>query len=181
MAVTDRGCPPGPGAGRGSAQGCPARGCWWRSGQRPASPPLQPTLLAAPAAQAPLPWGEDRMSLNSISSRLRAPSSKTQVFSGVSLLGCRLFLGCNIKEVQQLLLENMFPQNENTSLTKCYGDELSTVICCPSFVFKLLQTDSHSWHKWKPTAVWSVWKQSKSMWYALENGWLSCKWHKMSI
>lgn len=54
MAVTDHGCPPGPDASRGSAQGCPARGYWWRSGQRPASPPLQATILGAPAARAPL-------------------------------------------------------------------------------------------------------------------------------
>lgn len=61
MIVTDRGCPPGPGAGRGSAQGQPARGYWWPSGQRPASPPQPPTLLAGPTARAPLRWGEESL------------------------------------------------------------------------------------------------------------------------
>lgn len=61
MAVTDRGCPPGPGAGRGSAQAWPPRRYWWRSGQKPASPPLQPKDLASLAASAPLHWGEDNI------------------------------------------------------------------------------------------------------------------------
>lgn len=54
MTVTDHCCPPGPGAGQGSAQGCPARGYWWQSGQRTASPLLQATVLAAPEAGDPL-------------------------------------------------------------------------------------------------------------------------------
>lgn len=145
--VTDHGRPPGPGASRGSAQGWPARGYWWRSGQRPASPPLQPTLPDAPAARAPLHWGEDSM-LNS-----RHFKAIHRLSVQVSLFGWRLkYSKCSLDATskyfnsQQVLLANMFSQNENTSLTKCSGDEMSSVICNSSLVFKFLQIDFHSWN-----------------------------------
>lgn len=76
-------------------------------------------------------------------SRLQTLSVKTQVFRGVSLFSCRLkysiFLGCTIKDLQQSLLANMFPQNENIRLTKCSADEISAVISYPSLVFKFLK------------------------------------------